>query len=94
MKRHAAAAPKPDAAPLDLAGAYAERLGVETSGHVGNELVAQFEHLSQFVLSGDLTSMRPGAVSAEAATAYGELWVLTAFLSDACTALTGSEIRR
>ncbi|NEA33104.1 hypothetical protein [Streptomyces sp. SID13031] len=79
---------------IDLAGAYAERLGVETSDHVGNELVAQFEHLSQLVLSGDLAAMRPGAMSAEAATAYGELWVLTAFLSDACTALTGSEATR
>ncbi|GAA3576974.1 hypothetical protein [Kribbella ginsengisoli] len=79
---------------MDLAGAYADRLGVETSDHVGNELVAQFEHLSRLVLSGDLAAMRPGAMSAEAATAYGELWVLTAFLSDASTALTGSEAIR
>lgn len=82
---------------IDLAGAYADQLGIETSERVGEELVAQFEHLSQFVLSGGMpASGKAGSrvVSSEAATAYGELWVLTNFLTDARNALIGTEAAR
>ena len=82
---------------MDLAGAYAERLGVETSDNVSDELVGLFEHLSQYVLcDGAPQRGKSGAqpMSAEAATAYGELWVLTAFLADARAVLTGSEATR
>ncbi|GAA1566742.1 hypothetical protein GCM10009789_20300 [Kribbella sancticallisti] len=79
-------------APLDLADVYAERLGVEPGEGVRDELQARFEHLSRFLLTGGMSRQgKAGAVSAEAATAYGDLWVLTGFLADARTALTGSE---
>jgi hypothetical protein len=75
-----------------LADVYADRLGVEPGIDVQDELQARFEHLSRFVLCGGIPpSGKAGAVSAEAATAYGDLWVLTGFLADARTALTASE---
>ncbi|MFG1815789.1 hypothetical protein ACGFIF_18645 [Kribbella sp. NPDC049174] len=72
---------------------WAERLGVE-SGQTVDELQARFEHLSQFVLVGGIPPAgKAGAVSAEAATAYGDLWVLAGFLADARQLLTSEEGR-
>jgi hypothetical protein len=82
--------------PVSVDAIWAERLGVE-EGRAGNELVAQFEHLSQFVLCGGMPRQgKAGSrvVSAEAATAFGELWVLEKFLAAARDALTGSEATR
>jgi hypothetical protein len=78
----------------DLAGAYADRLGVEPGADVQAELAARFEHLSRFVLTGGMPRRgKAGAVSAEAATAHGELWVLAGFLADARQLLTAQEDR-
>lgn len=59
---------------------------------MGAELAERFEHLSRFVLAGE--QPRQGEVSAEAATAYGELWVLAGFLADARRLLSGDEVSR
>jgi hypothetical protein len=80
---------------LDLADVYADRLGVESRDAVQAELVARLEHLSQHVLCGGMPprgkSMPP---TAEAATVYGDLWVLTGFLADARKAFTDEEEHR
>jgi hypothetical protein len=75
--------------PIALADVYADRLGVESGEGVHDELRARFEHLSHFVLTGP--SVKAGDMSAEAATAYGDLWVLAGFLADAQQLLTGAE---
>ncbi|MEI8411452.1 MULTISPECIES: hypothetical protein [unclassified Kribbella] len=76
---------------MTLEQSWADRLGIETTDAVGDELAARFEHLSRFVLAGEMPPAgKP--VSAEAATAYGELWVLAGFLADARHALTGEGV--
>ncbi|GAA0573351.1 hypothetical protein HPO96_17450 [Kribbella sandramycini] len=75
----------------ELVDVYAERLGVESRGAVPGELVAQFEHLARLVLGGEMPPA--GAVSAEGAAAFGELWVLDSFLTDARNALTGKGVQ-
>ncbi|TDW18586.1 hypothetical protein [Kribbella kalugense] len=69
---------------------WADRLGIDSPDAVGHELAARFEHLSRFVLTDEMPP-RGELVSAEAATAYGELWVLAGFLADAKEAMTGEE---
>ena len=72
---------------------WAVRLGVD-SGQTVDELQARFEHLSQFVLIGGIPPAgKAGAVSAEAAAAHGDLWVLAGFLADARQLLTSQEDR-
>ncbi|GAA1554425.1 hypothetical protein [Kribbella lupini] len=71
---------------VSLPEAWAARLGIDATADVAQELAARFEHLTRFVLTGEMP--RPGAVSAEAATAHGDLWVLAGFLADARTAMT------
>ena len=81
--------------PLSLPERWADELGIDTTDHadaVSAELLARFEFLSGFVLSGE---MRPhGGVSAEAATAYGDLCVLVGFLADAHDVLTRKKTHR
>jgi hypothetical protein len=77
---------------VSLPQTWADRLGIDTADGVSVELVAHFEHLARFVLGGE---MRPaGEVSAEAATACGDLWVLDQFLNDARRAINGQEATR
>jgi hypothetical protein len=76
---------------MSLPEVWAERLGIDGTADVAQELAARFEHLTRFVLTGEMP--RPGAVSAEAATAHGDLWVLAGFLTDAHTAMT-QEVNR
>ncbi|MFG1818805.1 hypothetical protein ACGFIF_33925 [Kribbella sp. NPDC049174] len=73
---------------MTLEQTWADRLGIDSSAAVGDELAARFEHLSRFVLGGEM-SPAGKPVSAEAATAYGELWVLAGFLADVRRAMTG-----
>lgn len=74
---------------VSLPEVWAERLGIDATDDVAQELAARFEHLSRFVLCGGLPRMgKAGAVSAEAATAHGDLWVVAGFLADARTAMT------
>jgi len=76
---------------MTLEQSWADRLGIDTSDRVGDELAARFEHLARFVLSGEMPPAgKP--VSAEAATAYGELWVLAGFLADAREAMAGQGV--
>ncbi|MFI6680147.1 hypothetical protein [Kribbella sp. NPDC050470] len=76
---------------LSLEESWADRLGIDSADAVGDELAARFEHLSRFVLSGEMPPAgKP--VSAEAATAYGELWVLAGFLADARKAMAGQGV--
>jgi hypothetical protein len=75
--------------PGSLPEKWAERLGIETTEDVSAELAARFEYLSRFVLAGEMP--RVGEVSAEAATACGDLWVLSGFLSDARRLINGQE---
>lgn len=79
---------------MDLVDVYADRLGIESRDAVPGELAAQFEHLSRFVLCGGMPRAGKAGVSAEGAAAYGELWVLDAFLTDARDALTGKGAQR
>jgi hypothetical protein len=80
---------------LELADLYADRLGINSPDAVQSELAARFEHLSRFVLLGGMPRAgKAGAMSAEGAAAYGELWVLDAFLSDVRAALTGEGMQR
>jgi hypothetical protein len=75
---------------LTLEETWADRLGTDADV-VSDELAARFEHLSRFVLAGEMPPAgKP--VSAEAATAYGELWVLAGFLADARSALSGEGV--
>jgi hypothetical protein len=79
---------------MSLEDLWADRLGVESSETVQDELQARFEHLSRFVLCGGMPPAgKAGAVSAEAATAYGDLLVLAGFLADARQLLTSEEGR-
>ncbi|GAB2553198.1 hypothetical protein [Kribbella endophytica] len=78
-------------AAVTLPEVWAERLGIDTTGDVAQELAARFEHLTRFVLTGEMS--RAGEVSAEAATAHGDLWVVAGFLADARTAMT-QEVNR
>ena len=71
---------------------WADQLGIDSADAVEAELRARFEGLSRFVLAGD--KPRPGEVSAEVATAYGDLWVLAGFLADARRLLTDEEVSR
>lgn len=73
---------------MNLADVYADRLGIESRDAVPAELATQFEHLSRFVLCGGMPPAGKAGASAESAAAYGELWVLDAFLTDARAALT------
>ena len=76
---------------MTLEQSWADRLGIDSTDAVGNELAARFEHLSQFVLSSEMPPAgKP--VSAEAAAAYGELWVLAGFLADARKAMAGQGV--
>ena len=78
---------------MDLDKLWAERLGIESAEGVGDELAARFEHLTRFVLAGGMPPAgRPA--SAEAATVYGDLWVLTGFMTDAKRLLHGQEVPR
>ncbi len=79
---------------LDLVDLYADRLGIDSRDAVQSELAAQFEHLSRFVLSGEMPPAGKAGASAEGAAAYGELWVLDAFLTDVRAALTGEGVQR
>ncbi|TCO45540.1 hypothetical protein EV646_108163 [Kribbella antiqua] len=76
--------------PVFLDEVWADRLGIDSVDGVEDELRARFEHLSRFVLCGGMPPAGK-AVSAEAATAYGELWVLSGFLADAKRVLSGEE---
>ncbi|MGW1341783.1 hypothetical protein ACWCOV_12060 [Kribbella sp. NPDC002412] len=69
---------------MTLEQIWSDRLGTEA---VSDELAARFEFLSRFVLGGE---MPPAGrlESAEAATAYGDLCVLSRFLTDARRTLT------
>jgi hypothetical protein len=75
---------------LSLEDVWADRLGVDTTEGVGDELAARFDHLSRFVLGGEM----PPAGTAEAATAFGDLWVLAGFLADARRVINGQEVAR
>ncbi|GAA1562511.1 hypothetical protein GCM10009789_14610 [Kribbella sancticallisti] len=77
---------------MSLPDVWADRLGIDTAEGVGDELAARFEHLSQFVLGGEMPP--PGEASAEAATAYGDLWVLAGFLADVHRVIYGREATR
>ena len=77
----------------DLIDVYADRLGIDNADAVPGELAARFEHLSRFVLCGGMPPAGKAGVSAEAATAHGDLWVLFGFLTDARAALTNEEDR-
>ncbi len=78
---------------MTLEQAWADRLGIDGADGVGDELAARFEHLSRFVLDGEMPPAgKP--VSAEAATAYCDLWVLVGFLTDAKRLLNGQEVTR
>jgi hypothetical protein len=70
---------------------WADRLGIDSTDHLRDELQARFEHLSRFVLNGEMPPA--GKSSAEAATAYGDLWVLAGFLADAQRLMNGQEAR-
>jgi hypothetical protein len=63
---------------LTLEEVWVDRLGVETTEGLSDELAGRFEFLSRFVLEGEM----PPAGSAEAATAFGDLCVLFGFLAD------------
>jgi hypothetical protein len=80
---------------LSLPQRWADELGIDATDHadaVSAELLTRFEFLSGFVLSGE---MHPhGELSAEAATAYGDLCVLVGFLADAHDVLTRKETHR
>ncbi len=82
------------ARPLALVDVYADRLGIDSPEAVQSELAAHFEHLSRFVLCGGMPRAGKSGVSDEGAAAYGELWVLDAFLTDARAALTGKGAQR
>jgi len=72
--------------------AWTERLGIDSTDDLTAELLARFEHLARFVLTEEVP--RPGTpVSAEAAAAHGELWVLTGFLNSARHVLTLMEVK-
>jgi hypothetical protein len=75
---------------LTLEQTWADRLGLDSTAAVRDELAARFEHLSRFVLTGEMP--RRDAVSAEAATAYGDLWVLAGFLADARRVVAGKGV--
>ncbi|TDD15775.1 hypothetical protein E1218_30975 [Kribbella turkmenica] len=75
---------------LTLEQSWADRLGIDSADAVRDELAARFEHLSRFVLAGEMP--RRDAVSAEAATAYGDLWVLAGFLADARQVMAGKGV--
>jgi hypothetical protein len=78
---------------MTLEESWADRLGIDSTDAVRDELAARFEHLSRFVLAGEMPPAgKP--VSAEAATAYGDLWVLAGFLTDARRLLSGEEVSR
>jgi len=77
---------------VTLEAVWADRLGIDSPERVGDELAARFEHLSRFVLGGVMPPA--GRSSAEAATAYGDLWVLAGFLADARRLITGREVGR
>ena len=77
---------------MTLPERWADELGIDTAAAVSAELQARFECLSRFVLAG-LMSPR-GEVSADAATAYGDLCVLVGFLADAHDVLTRKETHR
>lgn len=78
---------------MDLADVYADRLGVESRDAVPAELAARFEHLSRFVLGGEVPSLGR-LMSDEAAAAYGEVCVLLGFLVDARSILSGELVAR
>ncbi|WP_433010320.1 hypothetical protein [Kribbella sp. CA-294648] len=78
---------------VSLEAVWADRLGIDSTEGVGDELAARFEHLSQYVLCGGMPP-RGKAGSAEAATAYGDLWVLAGFLADARHVINGQETAR
>jgi hypothetical protein len=75
-----------------LEDVWADRLGVDDTSVVRDELGARFEHLSRYVLCG--ATPPAGQVPAEAAVAYGDLWVLAGFLADAQRALGSEETSR
>ncbi|GAA0944541.1 hypothetical protein GCM10009554_38780 [Kribbella koreensis] len=76
---------------LSLEEVWAEKLGLETAGAaVSGELAARFAYLVQFVLGNEM----PPAGSAEEATAYGDLWILSGFLTDARQIINGQEVAR
>ncbi|MGW1344253.1 hypothetical protein ACWCOV_24660 [Kribbella sp. NPDC002412] len=76
---------------VTLEQSWADRLGIDSTDQLRDELQARFEHLSRFVLTGEMPPAgKP--VSAEAATAYGELWVLAGFLADARKAMAGQGV--
>ncbi|MFI6682000.1 hypothetical protein [Kribbella sp. NPDC050470] len=77
--------------PVFLDEVWADRLGIDSAEAVEDELRARFEHLSRFVLCGGMPPAGKAGVSAEAATACGELWILTGFLADAKRVLSGEE---
>jgi hypothetical protein len=77
---------------VSLEHVWADRLGVDDTSGVQDELEARFEHLSRFVLRGGMPPT--GKASAEAAVAHGDLWVLAGFLADAQRVLAGGETRR
>lgn len=75
---------------MTLEQSWADRLGIDNTDAVRDELAARFEHLSRFVLTDEMP--RRDAVSAEAATAHGDLWVLAGFLADARKAMAGQGV--
>ena len=78
---------------MSLKASWADRLGIDSTDAVGDELAACFEHLSQYALAAEMP-WRGELLSAEAATAYGELWVLAGFLADVQCLLSRREADR
>ncbi len=79
---------------MTIEQAWADRLGIESPELVG-ELTARFEHLSRFVLCGGMPPHGKAGLlqaSAEGAAAYGELWLLDGFLTEARRALAGEGV--
>ncbi len=73
--------------PVDLADVYAERLGSSPRG-VQGEWSPGSSTCRGSCCAAAIPAGKAGAVSAEAATAHGDLWVLAGFLADARTAMT------
>ncbi|MFK4084016.1 hypothetical protein ACI2LF_07905 [Kribbella sp. NPDC020789] len=78
--------------PTTLPQRWADELGVDSTAAVATELRERFEHLARFVLAGEMPLT--GEVSAEAATAYGEVRLLAGFLADVRDVLTRKETHR
>ncbi len=77
---------------MTLPERWANELGMDSATAVTTELQERFEHLSRFVLAGEMPLA--GDVTAEAAAAYGEVRLLAGFLADAHDVLTRKETHR